>query len=217
VQVPVSAPRITGLRPLVAVLAVATAAARPATVGAQTAERDATIRVVEVRSRSGESVGRQVVLDLRHREIRALQTALRGAGYLGVGWTGRLDGGTMDVLLRFQEDRGLVPCGCVSYETIVALGLRPEVVATIPTPAAFPSDGSGRVEAALVYPVAVPILRRFPRPCGESERERRCPDGGHEESGIDGRPGAPPSAAEFPPVPASPGVRVLPTDPRIRH
>jgi hypothetical protein len=123
------------------------------------------IRVVETVDPVSGARYRQTVYDLTKKEIQAVQRALRQSGYLGVGWTGRLDPGTVRALGELQEDRGLYPCDCVSYETIVALGLKPDVeITTVAVGAAGaraydPDDayGSG-YGPGILYPVAVPIL-----------------------------------------------------------
>ena len=102
------------------------AAVLPASVGAQEA-----VRVVEAVSGTTGDRQRYVVRDLDEAEIKAVQAALRDQGYVGIGWTGRLDDGTVEGLRRLQRERGLVECGCISYETIVALGLRPDVPALL--------------------------------------------------------------------------------------
>lgn len=87
-----------------------------------------TIRVVERSDRWSGDVAREVVDDLDPREILLVQVALEETGF-GVGaFTARLDGATRGALRRFQIQRGLSICGCVSYETVVALGVVPRVV-----------------------------------------------------------------------------------------
>lgn len=150
------------------------------------------IRVVEaVRASTGERL-RYVIRDLDVGEIRALQSALRDVGYVGIGWTGRLDDGTIRGLSRFQRERGLVECGCVSYETVVALGLRPEVVATVATeavgPAGAAADGySGQfgLQSGVLYPVGIPIYVPRPPPCEDDPCEHGPGDGG-EDGGAPG-------------------------------
>lgn len=158
----------------------------PAEAGAQES-----IRVVEaVRASTGERQ-RYVIRDLDSGEIRALQSALRKAGYVGIGWTGRLDDGTLHGLTRFQQERGLVECGCVSYETVVALGLRPEVVATV---AVDPGERSGAsttdaysggsaLQSGVVYPLGIPIYIPRPPPCEDEPCEGEGP--GDEGEGGD--------------------------------
>jgi len=133
--------------------------------GPASARAQEMIRVVETVTAATGDRQRYVVRDLEEDEIRSVQRALRAAGFVGIGWTGRLDEGTRAGLRRFQADRGLVVCGCVSYETVVALGMHPEVVATVPTPT------QDRAEGRLldvdgygwIYPVPIPVL--VPRPC----------------------------------------------------
>jgi hypothetical protein len=127
--------------------------------------REQGIRVVETVDPVSGARYRQTVYDLTKKEIQAVQRALRQAGYLGVGWTGRLDPGTVRALGELQEDRGLYPCDCVSYETIVALGLKPDVeVTTVAVGAAgaggYDPDDTYRsgYGAGYYYPVAVPIF-----------------------------------------------------------
>lgn len=64
-------------------------------------------------------------------EILAIQTALANAGTDPGPLDGQLGPGTRRALERFQRQRGLDVCGCVSYETVIALGLRPLVVQTV--------------------------------------------------------------------------------------
>ncbi|MDX1660215.1 MAG: peptidoglycan-binding domain-containing protein [Gemmatimonadota bacterium] len=87
-----------------------------------------TIRVVERVDRWSRDVEREVVDDLAPAEILSVQVALSDAGYDPGAWDGRLSATTRSALRSFQIDRGLSICGCVSYETVVALGIVPEVV-----------------------------------------------------------------------------------------
>lgn len=160
---------------------------RPAQVGAQEP-----IRVVEtVNAATGER-HRYVVRDLREAEIRSVQAALRTEGYVGIGWTGRLDDGTQAGLRRFQRERGLVECGCVSYETVVGLGLRPEVVASVaadgdPTGATDQATGSSPgFRSDVLYPVGIPIYVPRPPPCEDDP----CDDGDGSDPGDGEAPGA---------------------------
>jgi len=171
-------------RALCATAAIA-GASLPVAAGAQEP-----IRVVEtVNAVTGER-HRYVVRDLREEEIRSVQTALRNEGYVGIGWTGRLDDGTRDGLQRFQHERGLVECGCVSYETVVGLGLHPEVVASVagggePAGTADGATGSDTgIRSGVLYPVGIPIYVPRPPPC----KEDPCEDG---EGGDPGDPGVP--------------------------
>jgi len=194
-------------------------AALPAPAGAQDA-----VRVVEAVSQTTGDRQRYVVRDLDEAEIKAVQAALRDQGYIGIGWTGRLDDGTVEGLRRFQQERGLVECGCISYETIVALGLRPEVVATVsadPVPAAGDGYASGYrsgYTSGIYYPVGIPIYVPRPPPCEEdpcAEHHGDRPDVGSEDGsqvtigapGVAGTGGAGGTA-----VP--PGIRPAPPNPR---
>jgi hypothetical protein len=182
------------------------------------------VRVVEAVSGTTGDRQRYVVRDLDEDEIKAVQTALRGEGYIGIGWTGRLDDGTVEGLSRFQRERGLVDCGCISYETIVALGLRPEVVATVsadPAPAAgdgYASGYSSGSSSGIYYPVGIPIYVPRPPPCekdpcngdnGDGPGDGPG-DGSHVTIGAPGVPGAGGSGGTAVP----PGIRPAPPNPR---
>ncbi len=201
---------------------LACAAALPAPAVAQDV-----VRVVEAVSGTTGDRQRYVVRDLDEAEIKSVQTALRDQGYIGIGWTGRLDDGTVEGLRRFQQERGLVECGCISYETIVALGLRPEVVATVsadPVPAAGDGYASGYrsgYTSGIYYPIGIPIYVPRPPPCekdpcdGTTGGEDGTGDGsgipigspGASGSGASGRSGTtavPPGIRPAPPTPRSP-------------
>ena len=182
------------------------------------------VRVVEAVSGTTGDRQRYVVRDLEEAEIKAVQAALREQGYVGIGWTGRLDDGTVEGLTRFQRERGLVECGCISYETIVALGLRPEVVATVsadPAPAAgdgYASGYSSGISSGIYYPVGIPIYVPRPPPCEEdpcAEHHGDGPgdgsgDGSHVTIGAPGVPGTGGSGGTAVP----PGIRPAPPNPR---
>jgi len=178
------------------------------------------VRVVEAVSGTTGDRQRYVVRDLDEAEIKAVQAALREQGYIGIGWTGRLDDGTVEGLTRFQQERGLVECGCISYETIVALGLRPEVVATVsadPAPAAGVGYASG-YSSGIYYPVGIPIYVPRPPPCEEdpcAEHHGDDPDKGSDDGSqvTIGAPGVPGTGgAGGTAVP--PGIRPAPPNPR---
>jgi peptidoglycan hydrolase-like protein with peptidoglycan-binding domain len=182
------------------------------------------IRVVETLDPSTYGRTRQVVRDLTPEEIRSVQRALREAGFRLSWLTGKLDRATRDALSDFQVERGLVVCGCASYETVVALGLRPSVIMTlIAASAGSVSPGDADVRAAVYYPIPIPI--RVPGP-GEPE------DGedGEEEMPVAGPPLIVPEIPNRPGVRPAPPLRVSPTgaslieigrafppDPRIVH
>ncbi|MCL7968211.1 MAG: peptidoglycan-binding protein [marine benthic group bacterium] len=172
------------------------------------------IRVVEAVSAATGERQRYVIRDLEAREIRALQSALREAGYVGIGWTGRLDDGTVRGLTRFQGERGLVECGCVSYETVVALGIRPEVVATVATEpggtTAASTTGDASTDASglhsgILYPVGIPIYVPWPPPCDADPCEGEAPAAG-------GDPPATPDAR----APARGGTGSVASPPGVR-
>ena len=168
---------------------------------------DGDVRVVETVDPVSGARYRQAVYDLTRSEIKAVQRALREDGYLGVGWTGQLDHGTVKALNELQQDRGLHQCGCVSYETIVALGLKPEVLVTTvaaggTSASAARSDDRYRsgYHSGIYYPIVVPIFVPVD-PDGE--------DGGIPASGVGTTPTYPPPGA----VP--PGIRPLPPPTRM--
>jgi len=125
---------ILGQIKLAGVLA-AVFAISPALAGGQPAVAPSTtIRVIEILDPSTGQRAREVTQDLTSSEISRIQHALASAGFDPGRATGALNGTTLLALERFQSSRGLVRCGCVSYETILALGIHPTVVATIQAP-----------------------------------------------------------------------------------
>lgn len=88
------------------------------------------IRVVEIAERTGR-VSRVIVEDLTPAEILRVQVALSRAGYDPRSRSGVLDESTRRTLTSFQAARGLQICGCVTYETVVALQIAPKVVARV--------------------------------------------------------------------------------------
>ena len=165
------------------------------------------IRVVETVDPVSGARYRQAVYDLTKKELKAVQRALRKDGYLGVGWTGQLDHGTVKALIELQEERGLYQCGCVSYETIVALGLKPDVLVTTvaaggASASAYGTDdryGSG-YQSGWIYPIAVPIFV----PVDPDDPDGRIPASGATATTTWPPPGAVP-----------PGVRPLPPPTRV--
>jgi hypothetical protein len=195
---------------LVGALALTFLVSDPLPAAAQSSSSDGGIRVVETVDPVSGARYRQAVWDLTKKELKAVQRALRKDGYLGVGWTGQLDHGTVKALTELQEDRGLYPCGCVSYETIIALGLRPVVQVTTvavggTSASAFGADdrdGNG-YRAGVIYPIAVPIFV----PVDPDDPDD--PDGGIPAPGS-------PATTTWPPAGATPpGVRPLPPPTRV--
>jgi len=118
------------MRELLVVTAVALAL--PGTAASQDRIGAApTIRVVERIETGTRRATRFVVEDLTPAEILRLQVELDRAGYDPRSRSGILDERTRRELTRFQSARGLEICGCVTYETIVALGIAPDVVARV--------------------------------------------------------------------------------------
>lgn len=199
-----SGPIVRVVAPALAALVVMLAAPGPARAQRSS---DSGIRVVETVDPVSGARYRQAVYDLTKKEIKAVQRALREDGYLGVGWTGRLDDGTIVALSELQEERGLYPCGCVSYETIVALGLKPEVLVT--TVAVGATSGtayrsydpySRGYRSGIIYPVAVPIFVPV---------DPDAPGGGIPAGGVATTP------VHAPPVATPPGIRAPPPPIRV--
>jgi peptidoglycan hydrolase-like protein with peptidoglycan-binding domain len=77
----------------------------------------------------------EVLAPLSGSEILSLQEALARMGVDPGARDGQLGPATRAAVTRFQRDRGLGVCGCVSYETVLVLGLRARVVQTVIGPA----------------------------------------------------------------------------------
>ena len=101
----------------------------------------ATVRVIEVVDPETGTRVREVAADLTRGEISRVQRGLASAGFYPGRATGLLTSATRLALGRFQASRGLYRCDCVAYETLIALAIRPNVVATIV--AAIPYGGYG--------------------------------------------------------------------------
>ena len=194
----------------IAAFAAAAALSVPQPANAQSSSSSGDVRVVETVDPVSGARYRQAVYDLTKAEIKAVQRALRADGYLGVGWTGQLDHGTVKALNEFQVERGLYECGCVSYETVVALGLKPDVLVTTvavgaTTASAYGSDDRYRsgYQSGIYYPIAVPIFVPVDPDSPDG------PDGGVPSSGPVAVPTYPPPGA----VP--PGIRPLPPPTRV--
>ncbi len=86
------------------------------------------VRVVESRDPASGQVARWVVENPTPAEVLRIQVELARAGFDPRIRSGVLDGPTRRALSSFQTARGIVICGCLTYETIVALGIRPQVV-----------------------------------------------------------------------------------------
>lgn len=188
--------------------AVAALLMAPGPASAQSAGSDGHIRVVETVDPASGARYRQAVYDLTKKEIKAVQRALRENGYLGVGWTGQLDHGTVKALDEFQEDRGLYVCGCVSYESIVALGLKPDVQVTTVAVGGASGSAYGTEDpyrrgypSGIYYPIAVPIF--VPADPDDSDAPG-APEGDLPAGGAGAVPTYPPAGA------TPPGVRPLP-------
>lgn len=86
------------------------------------------IRVVELVSRTTGRLERDVASPAWPSEILRVQVELAAVGFDPRVRTGALDRSTRRSLRRFQIARGLRICGCLTYETIVALAIHPVVV-----------------------------------------------------------------------------------------
>lgn len=73
----------------------------------------------------------EVMRPVRADEILSIQVALAAVGHDPVSRDGILGPSTTQALAAFQGDRGLEPCGCVDYPTVISLGLRAQVVQTV--------------------------------------------------------------------------------------
>ena len=207
---------ISWVRPGSAVLAaVALVLLVPQPAHAQRSSSDGDVRVVETVDPVSGTRYRQAVYDLTKKEIKAVQRALREDGYLGVGWTGRMDDGTIKALNELQEERGLYQCGCVSYETIVALGLKPDVLVT--TVAVGGTSGSAHgtddpyyrgYRSGIYYPIAVPIFV----PADPDDPDGPAAD--QPASGAPTTPTYPPPGAVPPGIRPLPPIRVIPAGSR---
>jgi hypothetical protein len=116
------------------VVAVALALPSAALLAQPAVAPSTTIRVIEVIDPWTQERVREVAEDLTGPEISRIQRALASVGFDPGRATGRMNSTTLLALGRFQASRGLVRCECVSYETVIALGIRPLVVATIAAP-----------------------------------------------------------------------------------
>ncbi|MEE8571683.1 MAG: hypothetical protein V3T20_00330 [Gemmatimonadota bacterium] len=193
---------------LLGALAIGLLSSQPAQ--AQRSSSDGDVRVVETVDPVSGARYRQAVYDLTKKEIKTVQRALREDGFLGVGWTGQLDHGTVKALNELQEERGLYQCGCVSYESIVALGLKPDVLVTTvavggTSGSAYGTDDRYRTgyRSGIYYPIAVPIFV----PVDPDDPD--APEGELPAGGVAAVPTYPPAGA----VP--PGVRPLPPPTRV--
>lgn len=176
-----------------------------------------------------------VLEGLGHAEVRTVQRELARAGF-EVSWqAGALDAFTRGALQRFQTQRGLAVCACVTIETLIELGIPTRIVQTIvleaaPLPEAAPGaraggvpqdEAPGYVEYDSYYPYGVAYLVPFiPHPHDPGRHPGAHPHdphgqptfhpGGHARAGLvpaAGRsPAMIPRSAPFPRVSAPPNV-----------
>ena len=118
--------------PVMAFMLASLPMVQPRPVAAQT---DATARrEVRVLETVEPSTGRRslhVMEGLSPDEVRAVQRALSRAGFEEPWREASLDPFTRGALQRFQTQRGLAVCACVSLETLIELDLRVRVAETI--------------------------------------------------------------------------------------
>lgn len=115
---------------------------------------DGAIRVVERFDPAAGTRTREVVARPSPAEILRVQRALQREGHPVAGARGELDAATRQALRRFQRERGLEPCGCVSYETVLALGLSPVVVQTVLAGPAADAGADAAASVEVFYPKA---------------------------------------------------------------
>ena len=205
---------------LLAGLLLASAAGRAPAQSAVAAE----IGVIETVDPASGRRSLHVLEGLGHAEVRTVQRELARAGF-EVPWrAGELDAFTRGALQRFQTQRGLAVCACVTIETLIELGIRTRIVQTIvlaaaPLPEAAPGSRAGGtpqetapgyVEYASYYPYGVAYLVPFiPYPHDPHGQPTSHP-GGHARAGrvpAAGRsPAMMPRPAPFPRVSAPPNV-----------
>lgn len=94
------------------------------------------IRVIEIVDPYSGDRDRRIADDLTAAEISRIQQALAAAGFDPGRATGQWNATTRLQLGRFQASRGLPQCECLTYVTLVALRIRPRVVASIRAPLA---------------------------------------------------------------------------------
>ena len=118
-----------------------------------------TIRVIELTGSTSRPATRYVAEDLTPAEILRLQIELDRAGYDPHSRSGVLDEATRRALSRFQTARGLEICGCVTYETVVALGITPKVMTRVQgSSTAYGYDRSSTYGSSYYYDRTVPVV-----------------------------------------------------------
>lgn len=135
---------------LAGVVTVAVLAAAPAARAQDRIDPAPTVRVVQSADPVTGEIARWVVENPAPAEILRVQVELARAGYDPAVRSGQLDGATRRALSDFQTARGLMICGCLTYETIVALGIRPQV-SDLVSGGAGGSSGAGVGSSAVAY------------------------------------------------------------------
>ncbi|MEE9207637.1 MAG: peptidoglycan-binding domain-containing protein [Gemmatimonadota bacterium] len=120
---------------LALVFLLAAALSAPSVVPAsQSRSADAgVVRFTEFFEPATESRIRRAADVLTPPEIERVQEALSTRGHLVLAPSGIFDSRTESALTRFQNATGLPVCGCLSYSTVLALGLRPVITQVVIT------------------------------------------------------------------------------------
>ncbi len=121
------------------------------------------IRVLETVQPASGRRSLHVMEGLSPAEIRAVQEALRAVGFAAAWREGHLDPFTRGALQRFQTQRGLAVCACVSLETLIELGLGVQVAETVvlEEPTEAPPAPAVREEAESSPPLAPPVVVNY--------------------------------------------------------
>ncbi len=191
--------------------AVAVSAQRAVAAPARSAAA-AEIGVIEAVDPASRRRSLHVLEGLGHAEVGVVQRELARAGF-EVPWrAGELDAFTRGALQRFQTQRGLAVCACVTIETLIELGIPTRIVQTIlleaaplsqaaPLPEAAPAPRAGGipqeaargyVEYGSYYPYGVAYLVPFiPHPHDPGAHPTSHPHGqptfhpgGHARAGL---------------------------------
>lgn len=154
------------------------APARP--LAAQGAESSGIRAVGRFDPASGETTY-EVAEPLGGREVFAVQRALLRAGVSPGVLDGRLGPATRSALERFQRERGLRPCACVSDETVLALGLELRVTRVVVGPAGAGPSAGASVRVIRPRGIVAETGASGPAPAGRAGAGRATEEGAREE------------------------------------
>ncbi len=132
------------------------------------------VRFTEIFEPASESRVRRAAGVLTPVEIERVQEALGESGHLIHPPSGILDSRTELALSRFQIAADLRACGCISYSTVLALGLRPVITHIIIAESGAGLSGADVEEThgvAIHYTAG--IERPVPRPLPEVKETDR--------------------------------------------